>query len=69
MAVEPVDMRRGIDGLSMILQQTLGNHPVRDRLLYFVIVPGIVSRCCYGMARESGYVSADCIRVDLFGRN
>ena len=32
-AVEPVDMRRGIDGLSLIVQQVLGNHPVRDQRL------------------------------------
>ncbi|SDW63445.1 transposase, partial [Nitrosomonas communis] len=27
LAVEPVDMRRGIDGLSMAVQQSLGHSP------------------------------------------
>ncbi len=27
LAVEPVDMRRGIDGLSLIVQQSLGHSP------------------------------------------
>ena len=35
LAVEPVDMRRGIDGLSMIVQQTLGQSPCAGSAFVF----------------------------------
>jgi hypothetical protein len=70
LAVEPVDMRRGIDGLSMVVQQSLGHSPCAgSAFVYFAIVRAIVSRCCYGMGRVYGYVSAVCIRYGLSGRS
>lgn len=35
MVVEPVDMRRGIDGLSLIVQQTLGRSPCAGSAFVF----------------------------------
>lgn len=35
MVVEPVDMRRGIDGLSMIVQQVLGRSPCAGSAFVF----------------------------------
>lgn len=35
LAVEPVDMRRGIDGLSMIVQQVLGHPPCAGSAFIF----------------------------------
>lgn len=35
MMVEPVDMRRGIDGLSMIVQQALGYSPCSGSAFVF----------------------------------
>lgn len=35
MVVEPVDMRRGIDGLSLIVQQTLGHSPCSGSVFVF----------------------------------
>jgi transposase len=35
LAVEPVDMRRGIDGLSMIVQQNLGQAPCAGSAFVF----------------------------------
>jgi len=35
MVVEPVDMRRGIDGLSLIVQQALGHSPCAGSAFVF----------------------------------
>ena len=35
LAVEPVDMRRGIDGLSMLVQQALGHAPCSGSAFVF----------------------------------
>ena len=40
LAVTPVDMRRGIDGLSMIVQQALGRAPSPDAAFVFRNRPG-----------------------------
>jgi transposase len=67
LAVEPVDMRRGIDGLSVVVQQALGHAPAQDRRLSFVTGPAIASRWWSGMALGYGYASAACIKAALFG--
>lgn len=56
-AVSPVDMRGGLDGLSAIVQQNLGHQPCAGRHLYFVTVSVTVCDCCCGMATVYGYVS------------
>ena len=40
LAVAPVDMRRGIDGLSMIVQQSLGHSPCAGSVFVFRNRPG-----------------------------
>ena len=66
-AVAPVDMRRGLDGLSAIVQQSLGIRLARARLLSSAIAPAIAYAYCCGMATACGCVSADCIKAVLFG--
>lgn len=40
LAVQPVDMRRGIDGLSMVVQQALGHSPCAGDAFIFRNRPG-----------------------------
>jgi len=69
LAVEPVDMRRGIDGLSMIAQQALGKAPSSGAAIVFrnrrgnrikVLLWDGTGVCC---------VSVDYMKVILFGLN
>ena len=68
LAVDPVDMRRGMDGLSMIVRQVLGHPPCAGSAFIFCNRAGNRIRSCCGMARGCGYVSAACIRGGLSGR-
>jgi transposase len=68
LVVTPVDLRRGIDGLSSIVQQTLGHSPCAGSALYFVTEWVIALNYYCGMEMVSGYVNVDYIRGDLSGR-
>ena len=60
MVRDPVDMRRGIEGLSEVVRQSLGKNPCTDG------GPGSKYYC--GMGRGFGCSKGGCIRVGLFGR-
>lgn len=60
-AVVPVDMRRGLDGLSTIVQQSL------DQRLFFATKPATACVCCCGKSTACGCPSAVCIKVVLYG--
>ena len=68
LAVEPVDRRRGMDGLSMAVQQSLEHSPCAGSAFVFGHRAGIVSRYGCGMGRGDGDVSAACTRDGLSGQ-
>lgn len=66
MMVEPADMRRGIDGLSMIVQQALGYSPCSGSAFVFCNRAGNRIKV---LLWESGYANADYIKAGLCGRS
>lgn len=69
LAVAPVDMRRGIDGLSMIVQEALGQAACQGWRLYSGTRRGTGCVYWYGMAMEYGCASGVCTEAVLFGRS
>ena len=70
LSVTPVDLRRGIEGLSGLVQQSLGHNPCAGSAFVFRNTSRVaVSKYCSGMATAFGYASADYIRGILFGRS
>jgi hypothetical protein len=61
LSVAPVDLRRGIDGLSAWVQHTLGQQPCAGSAFVFRNASGNRIKVCCGMAMAYGYVSAACI--------
>ena len=68
LVVEPMDLRRGIEGLSQWCQQSLGSRRRRVLRLFFATGPGFGSRYCFGMATGFGCVAGVCIKAILCGR-
>ena len=75
LAIEPVDMRLGIDGLSLLVQEALGKAPcdivtftVMAALMPFATNAATASNYCCGTARASGSVHAAYIAAASSGR-
>lgn len=68
LAVEPVDMRQGIDGLSLIIQEALGRSPCDGSAYAFRNRSGNRIKLLIWDGAGSGYVCDDCIKVVLPGR-
>jgi len=69
-AVEPVDMHRGIDGLSMLVQASLAHAPCAGSAFVFCNRAGNrIKVLLWDGAPACGCASAVYIRVNLFGRS
>ena len=67
LAVAPVDMRRGIDGLSMIVQQALGHAPCSGSAFVFRNRSGNRIKVLVWDGTVYGCASAGYIKAALFG--
>ncbi len=70
LSVTPVDLRRGIEGLSGLVQQSLGHNPCTGSAIVFRNASGNrIKVLLWDGATACGYASADYIRGILFGRS
>nr|WP_256203782.1 IS66 family insertion sequence element accessory protein TnpB [Nitrosomonas sp. Nm58] len=69
LVAEPVDMRRGIDGLSMIVQQALAHSPCAGSAFVFSNRAGNRIKVLRWDGTGYGYVIAACMRDGLSGQS
>ena len=65
-ATEPIDFRKGIDGIAGICRKMLKD-PFSGQILFFVIVLKLQSKYYFTMGKDFGFVKSNCQKVVLNG--